>query len=181
MPELKDLLKAVRRKAELTQAELAARLGLAQNTISQYESGSAAPSDSTLVRLYAIAIPGPEKEALQTWILSQFGYVPPELQKELLRETQVKQLVRAAPALAGVGWKRLQQEFLKLVESVPSVDSSLVELVRLYRKHRDNPHLRQVFRDIAVQAEYRLEVKPAAESKVQEITARRRKKRKSAS
>ena len=46
-------LRAARRRAELTQAELAARAGTSQATVSAYESGRKQPSLATTARLLA--------------------------------------------------------------------------------------------------------------------------------
>lgn len=48
-----SLIKAARRHARLTQAELAERAGTSQAALSVYESGRKDPSASTLIRLLA--------------------------------------------------------------------------------------------------------------------------------
>jgi len=48
-------LRAARQRARLSQAELAARTGTSQATISAYETGTKAPSVATLDRLLAAA------------------------------------------------------------------------------------------------------------------------------
>jgi transcriptional regulator with XRE-family HTH domain len=49
-----EMLRAARREAGLSQAELAARAGTSQATVSAYESGRKEPSLATLSRLLAV-------------------------------------------------------------------------------------------------------------------------------
>lgn len=50
-PQLGELIRSARRSAQLTQADLALRLGTAQSVVSRWERGADEPRLSTLVRI----------------------------------------------------------------------------------------------------------------------------------
>ena len=54
-PDPASLLRAARRRAGLTQRELASRAGTAQSVVARIESGQTSPAAATLARLLAAA------------------------------------------------------------------------------------------------------------------------------
>lgn len=102
---ISEKLKAERKKAQLTQAQLAERLGVAMNTISRYESGERRPSIEVIQQIAsALNVPAsvffddmPETEANEYIAdLAVKAQTSPALQKiiKLLNTLSAKQLLQ---------------------------------------------------------------------------------------
>lgn len=108
MADFKDMLKTLRKEKDLSQAELAKRIGIAPTTISMYEQGKREPdfeteeklADFFNVNLDTLRGKAPvsnlsfeEKE-----LLKMFGELSPANQKEVLQIIQLKLQNQEEPA-----------------------------------------------------------------------------------
>lgn len=59
--QISDAIRSLRKELRLTQKALAARIGVRQSSISQYESGAVEPSPAVLLHLFDLSIGTPEE------------------------------------------------------------------------------------------------------------------------
>ncbi|MGH2674245.1 MAG: helix-turn-helix domain-containing protein [Actinomycetota bacterium] len=90
------VLRQARRRAALTQRELAARAGVPQSVVARIESGAVTPRVDTLDRLLAAAGEGLESVPRPGLGLDRSGY------RELLRGSPGERLRRARTAARGL-------------------------------------------------------------------------------
>jgi transcriptional regulator with XRE-family HTH domain len=80
-------VRAIRSRLGLSQAELASKIGLKQNTVSRYESGKTLPSIPALTALWDLADPT-ERHLLMAHLNQAFSLLDRDQQREVLRVTE---------------------------------------------------------------------------------------------
>lgn len=145
MSELAASIKRVRTRLGETMAEFAETLGTQQSTISRYESGQVAPSGSTLILLYLLAVEEERSvfaEALgvedATKLERKYGAVKKQLDDLKRSRTASRPAVEFA-------------ELAAVIADSGDVDESAVELLRLLSEHGKGKPLRKA---IAVMLPY---------------------------
>ncbi len=153
-------------------AEFAEMIGCRQSTVSRYESGKLIPSRTVLLLLLQLAEDSERQPILQalgvTRSLAQ-SWKPSDLADAL--RTFDAYLAAAGPA-ADRNRGRAPQgsalaEFARLAARIVSerhaVEPAVVEVLRLWLKHRTNRKARKYFRHIAAYLEVELSVLKASE------------------
>lgn len=145
VPELNHAIRALRRRLGQTMTQFSELLGLEQSTVSRYESGQVVPSRTVLILLLLLA--NDEEEPA---ILTALG-VPTKEALALPRQ-KLREALPAIRNLHGRGDEEAEldqtlaafaeEAHLILSKRVP-VDRSLVELLKLYRRHHSNKRLRR--------------------------------------
>jgi transcriptional regulator with XRE-family HTH domain len=153
--EIPAVVRQIRKRLGETQTEFAWVLGVAQNTVSQYETGQIAPGLKALSALYEYAEGNNEKavlvEATRRELLPRPGEQDPALIVERLKKlarpslnTAQRAALRYPPQLAG---------FLvlttKILDGEIVLDESIMEILHLWADHAGNRKVSRHFRDAA--------------------------------
>lgn len=113
-------VRAIRSRLGLSQAELASKVGLKQNTVSQYESGKILPSAPALTAVWSLA-DASERHLLMAHLQQEFSLLDGDQQREVL------QAVEEGSMRAGA--------------APPSV---LARMARVCEKYREEPDAAQL-------------------------------------
>lgn len=156
-------VKKLRQSLGLTQKELAARIGVQQNTVSQYESGKIIPSPAVVLHLWQMS-QGSDEEALFQSIRDDPKYAfqgrddqpPAEVAPEAVaaaddwfygehRAYIDAAVEQALAALAGKGGDARQLQFLNLMRRFFAVaDRDTIAIVESLAATRVRQHEREV-------------------------------------
>jgi transcriptional regulator with XRE-family HTH domain len=148
----------------MRQSDLAAMLGVDQSTVSQYESGRAAPSMPVLVRLYNLTLPPELKKVVHEHLVKDLNRQQPEHRE--LTEGVIESLASADAVMARFPSTKKKDRaaqlarFANLVPSIgqkPMLDKSVVDILEDWFWHGDTDTV-QVFRDAAEYLRVRLEI-----------------------
>ncbi len=164
MPSLGEVIRRIRKSLGLTTTQLGDRLGVNNATVSRYESGIVRPSLKGLAGLYQLALEGPDKEVIKDWMTLSFGRVPFEVEK-VVNETASLRKVVGVGGLSSYRWKALIEEIQKLVEEGRDVHMPLVDVIRFYREHRQEPRMVRALMRFVVWLEAELIWKPVTGKK----------------
>jgi transcriptional regulator with XRE-family HTH domain len=141
-----------------TQKGFAVLIGAQRVSVSRYESGSVEPGAPVLWKLYHLAEKD-EKEAIEQALKFRLG-ADLTGQNVLVDATlgDLEQMVNFEGRLDAIhsfnpnkrkDFARFISEVSTLLETCESIDSSLIEIVKLWRNHSVDPHARDLFRQAA--------------------------------
>src|ERR1035441_1192383 len=155
MEDLSETIREVRRALGLRQTDLAEALKVKRNTVSQYETGAAAPSTVVLVRLYNLVPPGKLKKALHDHLVYDFqrDYPEnPELAEGVIQDIATSESVLAhLPPTKNLRRSEQLARFASLVPRIgqkPMLDASMNDLLDDWFLYGDSDTVK-VFRDAA--------------------------------
>jgi transcriptional regulator with XRE-family HTH domain len=143
------VIRAIRGRLGETGGTFGERLGVRQNTISQYESDKATPSTAVLLRLYQLAGTEDEKSAIRHELGdSAQGLLERERDFERLAGAVKKELdsMSASRAANPNARKRFADLILDVIRQ-PDVPLWLLDLLALWLEVKDEPDARQTFED----------------------------------
>lgn len=153
-----EAIRHIRKRLGKNQAEFAQMLRCRQNTVSRYERGRLAPSALALVGLLDLANPE-EKRALagQLEEYSRRGIIGPSVEqftegvKPLLDEMQLSLALMDLLTVAkrnDFGFRQFVPAVAHVIESCPTVDASIPEILHLWAAHRERPQTAALLRDV---------------------------------
>ena len=150
MSELSEAIRRIRVSLG-TQAEVAKRLGVKRNTVSQYETGDAAPSFPVLMRLHSLAADGPDRAAVYQYLestMERFDDVG--VLEDLLAGNMI---VMTTPPTDNPHNLADLERFALIVGSIrnggPKLDRSVIDILDTWRLCGDDPEMVNIFRKIA--------------------------------
>jgi transcriptional regulator with XRE-family HTH domain len=156
------LVKRIRQDRRWTQRALAGSLGVAQASVSQYESGRVAPSRRVLVRLHAIACNESQKLEIEELLrkdgdsLMDVAHAV-NISTALLRSEDLRRWLQVGPSGKPINPNGLL--FINLASSlIPAnfIDESVCDLLGLWLKY-GNPKTALFFREAAAYIQVRLQ------------------------
>ena len=162
MLKLTDAIQAIRQRAGETQVRFADELGIAQNTLSQYETGKVVPSFAVLTELFRRAGTDEEKQTVLEALKQRSGSATE------LTEADVTEMGRIWHEYVRAGSPRLvvprrQRALLtwfarigsKVLKGELPLDDNIIEILQLWaergRDRKGAPHFREIASYLRVQ------------------------------
>ena len=161
---ISECILSARSALKMRQADLASLLGVDRSTVSQYESGRAAPSLPVLVRLYNLTLPPELKKAVQERLVKDLIWQRPEHQE--LTEAVIEYLASADAVMARFPSTKKKERaaqlarFANLVPSIgqkPMLDKSVVDILEDWSWYGTAETV-QIFRNASEYLRVRLEI-----------------------
>ena len=152
MNSLASAIQQIRKRLDLSQADLAKRLACQQNAVSKYQSGKVQPGKDVLVRLWAIADDA-ERRLITAYLYEQFSFLS-QPEKPLFLESAL-----SLPH---------QRHFsIEVAEALgrPEAPEVLREIVSLYLKFRNRRDVEEIFRQASTWMSLQFQMRDYADQK----------------
>lgn len=159
MSEIGKLIKKIRLRSGLTQAQFAATIGVKQNTVSLYERGSIVPGDSVLTLLYLRAQNQEELEAIASSMEDSSGLPDAAFQSEMYLRSERFALELKTMRKIWASSPLDKARFLELAVTIGREDYVppwLVEFLYLWITSPPGPDARDLFASVVNEVKYRL-------------------------
>jgi len=135
---LASAIRQIRSRLDLSQADLAKKLGCQQNAVSKYQSGKVHPGKDVLIRFWEIA-DAAERRLITAYLYEQFSFL-----------SQPEQSVFWESALNSL-YHRQRHFSAEVAEALsrPEAPAVLREIVSLYLKFMKHPETQRTFEQAA--------------------------------